>query len=73
VEELGAIGAEAVAALARETVDGECDALFIACSQLPTRAIVGLLEREFHRPVWSSIKATAWRACNALGVALNEA
>ena len=73
VEELGAIGAEAVAALARETVNGECDALFIACSQLPTRAIVGPLEREFHRPVWSSIKATAWRACSALGAALNKA
>ena len=73
VEELGAIGAEAVAALARETVDDECDALFIACSQLPTRAIVGSLEREFHRPVWSSIKATAWRAAEELGVPLREA
>lgn len=73
VEELGAIGAEGVACLARETVDSGCDALFIACSQLPTRAIVGPLEKEFHRPVWSSIKATAWRACDALGVALNEA
>ena len=72
VEELGAIGAEAVAALARETVDGECDALFIACSQLPTRAIVGPLEREFHRPVWSSIKATAWRAAATLGVSLRD-
>ncbi len=72
VDELGAIGADAVARLARETVDGECDALFIACSQLPTRAIVGPLEKEFKRPVWSSIKATAWRACGALGVALNE-
>jgi len=73
VEELGAIGADAVANLARETVDAECDALFIACSQLPTRAIVGPFEKEFRRPVWSSIKATAWRACNALGVALNTA
>jgi maleate cis-trans isomerase len=73
VEELGAIGAEAVAGLARETVDGACDALFIACSQLPTRAIVGLLEKEFGRPVWSSIKATAWRACATLGVVLNKA
>ena len=72
VEELGAIGAEAIAGLARETVDGECDALFIACSQLPTRAIVGPLEKEFCKPVWSSIKATAWRACNALGVALRD-
>lgn len=72
VEELGAIGADAVAKLARETMDQECDALFIACSQLPTREVVGPLEREFKRPVWSSIKATAWRACGALGVALNE-
>lgn len=73
VEELGAIGAGAVADLARETVDGECDALFIACSQLPTRAIVGPLEREFRKPVWSSIKATAWCAAETLGVRLNEA
>ena len=73
VEELGAIGADAVAKLARETMDEECDALFIACSQLPTRAVVGPLEREFKRPVWSSIQATAWCACDTLGVALNEA
>jgi len=73
VEELGKIGPDAVAARARETMDQECDALFIACSQLPTRAIVGPLEQEFRRPVWSSIKATAWSACNALGVALNKA
>jgi maleate cis-trans isomerase len=72
VEELGAIGADAVAARARETMDEECDALFIACSQLPTRAAVGPLENEFGRPVWSSIKATAWRACAMLGVALNR-
>jgi maleate cis-trans isomerase len=73
VEELGRIGLEAVAARARETMDDKCDALFIACSQLPTRAVVGPLEREFRRPVWSSIKGTAWRACNALGVSLNNA
>ena len=73
VEELGKIGPDAVAARARETMDDECDALFIACSQLPTRSVIGPLEKEFKRPVWSSIKATAWRACNALGVALNKA
>jgi maleate cis-trans isomerase len=72
VEELGAIGAGAVADLARETVDGECDALFIACSQLPTRAIVGPLQREFGRPVWSSISATAWRVAATLGVSLRD-
>jgi maleate cis-trans isomerase len=36
--------------------------MFIACSQLPTRAIIGGLERDFGRPVWSSIRATAWAA-----------
>jgi maleate cis-trans isomerase len=72
VEALGAIGASEVAALARETVDEGCDALFIACSQLPTRAIVGPLEKEFRKPVWSSIKATAWRACGTLGLALRD-
>lgn len=72
VEELGAIGADAVAARAKETMDEQCDALFIACSQLPTRSVVGPLEDEFGRPVWSSIKATAWRACHVLGVALND-
>lgn len=72
VEELGAIGADAVAERARQTMDERCDALFIACSQLPTRSVVGPLQSEFGRPVWSSIKATAWRACATLGVALNE-
>src|SRR5689334_1256052 len=72
VEALGAIGASEVAGLARETVDEGCDALFIACSQLPTRAIVGPLEKEFRKPVWSSIKSTAWQACGALGVSLNS-
>jgi len=37
----------------------DCDALFIACSQLPTYEIVAQLERDFARPVWSSIQATA--------------
>jgi maleate cis-trans isomerase len=73
VEELGRIDSEQVAARARETMGNDCDALFIACSQLPTRSVVGPLEREFKRPVWSSIKATAWRACGELGVALNNA
>jgi len=72
VEELEAIGPDQIAARARETMDKGCDALFIACSQLPTRAVVGPLEREFKRPVWSSIKATAWRACGALGVSLRD-
>jgi maleate cis-trans isomerase len=42
-----------------------CDALFIACSQLPTRAILGGLEHELGRPAWSSIRATAWQTSQA--------
>jgi maleate cis-trans isomerase len=59
VEELGRITSKQVAALARETMTEDCDALFIACSQLPTYEIVAQLERDFARPVWSSIQATA--------------
>jgi maleate cis-trans isomerase len=61
VEELGRITASQVAGLARGTVTPESDALFIACSQLPTHAIVGALESELKRPVWSSIQASAWQ------------
>ena len=61
VEALGRITADEVAALARETVTAESDALFIACSQLPTHAIVGALQGELARPVWSSIQASAWQ------------
>lgn len=62
VDALGRITAGEVSALARKTMDVDCDALFIACSQLPTQSILDGLSREFHRPAWSSIRATAWQA-----------
>ena len=55
-----------VARLARTTIAADCDALFIACSQLPTYEILDGLQAEFGRPAWSSIKATAWQACRVL-------
>ena len=58
-EELGRITSEQVAALARQTMREDCDALVIACSQLPTYDIIPGLQRDFGRPVWSSIQATA--------------
>jgi maleate cis-trans isomerase len=64
-DELAAITPAQIAVLARATMRASCDALFIACSQLPTREILGDLAREFGRPVWSSIRATAWEACRA--------
>lgn len=65
VDELAAITPAQVAQLARAAMAPASDAMFIACSQLPTRAILDELEREFGRPVWSSIRATAWAACRA--------
>ena len=58
-DELGSITASQVAQLARDTMADDCDALFIGCSQLPTREILDDLEREFGRPALSSIQATA--------------
>ena len=65
VDELAAITPAQILELARATMSPNSDALFIACSQLPTYAVLGDLEREFGRPVWSSIRATAWAACGA--------
>lgn len=62
VRDLAAITPAQIAALAREVMRASGDALFIACSQLPTFEILGDLERESGRPVWSSIRATAWQA-----------
>lgn len=59
VDELGRITAEQVAERARQTMTGDCDALFIGCSQLPTHAILENLKRELGCPVESSIHATA--------------
>lgn len=69
VDELAAIGSAEVAQRVRETVRSGVDAVFIACSQLPTYAIIGDLERELGIPVWSSIRATAWQTLRATEVA----
>lgn len=66
VEALGRIQANEVAAIARRTMDESCDALFIACSQLPTYGILDDLRREFSRPVFSSVQATAREAARAV-------
>lgn len=65
-DELARITPQQIAALARETMVPQADALFIACSQLPTKGILDGLECEFGKPVWSSIKATAWQAQRVL-------
>ncbi len=64
--ELGQITEEQVLDLARRTLTPESEALFIACSQLPTLNTVATLRSELDIPVWSSIQATAWAGANAL-------
>lgn len=59
VEALGRITAGEVADIARRTVTQQCEAVFIACAQLPTYEIVDVLSSEFHRPVLSSIQCLA--------------
>lgn len=66
VEALGRIGSGEVAEMARKTVDDGCDALFIACSQLPTCDILPGLREELGRPVFSSVQATAREAARAV-------
>ncbi|MFP3554860.1 aspartate/glutamate racemase family protein [Paraburkholderia sp. SIMBA_049] len=58
-EELGRIDAEAVASLARKTMNDSCEAMYIACAQLPTFSILETLRAEFGRPVLSSIQSLA--------------
>ena len=63
---LGRITAEQVLAKALATITPRTQALFIACSQLPTLSVLPVLRARFGFPVWSSIQATAWAAERAL-------
>lgn len=67
VDALGRITAGEVAAMARTVMTDACEAMFIACSQLPTFEILKPLAAEFGRPVCSSIQATADEARRCLG------
>jgi maleate isomerase len=64
--ELGRITADEVYDLALRTVTPASEALFIACSQLPTLSILDDLRARLRIPVWSSIAATAWAGSRAL-------
>ncbi|MBO9356182.1 hypothetical protein GG851_19515 [Bordetella petrii] len=59
VDELGSIRSDAVARIAKQTMNDNCEAMFIACAQLPTFDVLNELESEFDRPVFSSIQALA--------------
>jgi maleate cis-trans isomerase len=59
---LGQITEDQVRDKALATVTPRSQALFIACSQLPTLNVVPELRARLRIPVWSSIAATAWAA-----------
>ena len=58
----GRITEDEVREKALATVTPRGQALFIACSQLPTSHTVPMLRDQSRIPVWSSISATAWAA-----------
>lgn len=66
VDALGRITAGEVEAIARSTIDDGCDAMFIACAQLPTRSILEPLRRAFDRPVLSANAALAAQVRSAI-------
>lgn len=63
---LGRITEQQVFDLAMRTVTPRSEALFIACSQLPTLGIVAELRARLGIPIWTSIQATAWASARAL-------
>jgi maleate isomerase len=68
-EELGRIRPEQVREKALATASPDAEALFIACSQLPTIDIIPSLSEQLARPVWSSVKAAGWQANETLKAA----
>jgi len=63
---LGKITEEQVSARARQLLKEDVQALFIACSQLPTLGVVKPLGQAWGKPVLSSIQVTAHYAMQAV-------
>jgi maleate isomerase len=54
--------------MARAAVVGDCDALFISCTNLPTYDVIPQLEAELRMPVLSANQVTMWSALRSIGV-----
>jgi maleate cis-trans isomerase len=63
----GAIRIDDVTRLAHQAVKSDCDALFIACSHMPTFAAMRSLHQNLGMPVYSSISATARKILAGMG------
>ena len=66
VDALGRLTADDVTEAAERLIGSDSDAIFIACSQLPTATVLGPLSEACGKPVLSSIQATAAQAMLAI-------
>ena len=53
---------------AREILTPEADGIFISCTNWRTIEIIGMLEKDFGRPVVTSNKASVWMALKKMGL-----
>ena len=61
-----------VYALAREVDTPDAQAVFLSCTDVRTREVLELLERDLGKPVISSNQATIWAILRRLGVATSR-
>jgi maleate isomerase len=59
--------------LARRAMRPDADAVFLSCTNLPTFAVLGAVERELGVPVLSANQTLMWGLCQAAGIPLGGA
>lgn len=52
----------------KEVASADCDAVFVACTQLRALEVLDLLERDLGKPVYSAVQVSAWMAYQMMGV-----
>ena len=52
----------------RETLTGQEDAVFVACTQVRALEVLDVLERDLGLPVMSAVQATLWETYRCLGI-----
>lgn len=67
-EEVIAASDDVVFELARRAMRPNADAVFLACTNLPTFAVLGEVERELGVPVLSANQTLMWGLCMAAGI-----
>jgi maleate cis-trans isomerase len=52
----------------KEVASSDCEAVFVACTQLRALEVLDALERDLGKPVYSAVQVSAWMAYQLLGV-----